>query len=27
VESPDRGNVVELPLVGSLHHHYRRQAA
>ncbi len=27
VEPSDRGNVVELPLVGSLHHHYRRQAA
>ena len=27
VESPDRGKVIELPLVGGLHHHYLRQAA
>jgi transposase InsO family protein len=27
VESPDRGKVTELPLVGGLHHHYLRQAA
>jgi hypothetical protein len=27
VESPDRGKVTELPLVGGLHHHYQRQAA
>jgi len=27
VESPDRGEVKEIPLVGSLHHHYRREAA
>jgi putative transposase len=27
VESPDRGNVIELPLVGGLHHRYLRQAA
>lgn len=27
VESAERGKVVELPLVGGLHHHYLRQAA
>jgi transposase InsO family protein len=27
VESPDRGKVIELPLVGGLHHRYLRQAA
>ena len=27
VESPERGKVIEMPLVGGLHHHYRRQAA
>ena len=27
VEPPERGKVVELPLVRGLHHHYRRQAA
>jgi putative transposase len=27
VESPDCGKVMELPLVGGLHHHYLRQAA
>ena len=27
VESPDRGKVIEMPLVGGLHHHYLRQAA
>ena len=27
VESPDRGKVTELPLVGGLHHHYLRKAA
>jgi putative transposase len=27
VESPDRGQVIELPLVGGLHHRYLRQAA
>jgi len=27
VESPDRGKVVEMPLLGGLHHHYLRQAA
>ena len=27
VESPDGGKVIELPLVGGLHHHYLRQAA
>jgi transposase InsO family protein len=26
VELPDRGKVIELPLVGGLHHHYLRQA-
>ncbi len=27
VESPDRGNVIEMPLLGGLHHQYLRQAA
>jgi putative transposase len=27
VESPDRGDVMEKPLVGGLHHHYLREAA
>ena len=27
VESPDRGNVTEMTLVGGLHHHYLREAA
>jgi putative transposase len=27
VELPVRGNVIEMPLVGGLHHHYLRQAA
>ena len=27
VESPDRGDVIERPLVGGLHHHYLREAA
>ena len=27
VESPEGGKVIELPLVGGLHHHYLRQAA
>ncbi len=27
VQSPDAGTVIELPLVGGLHHHYFRQAA
>jgi putative transposase len=27
VESPDRGGVIEIPLVGGLHHHYLREAA
>jgi len=27
VQLPDRGNVIELPLLGGLHHHYFRQAA
>ncbi len=27
VESLDRGKVIELPLVGGLHHHYLREAA
>jgi transposase InsO family protein len=27
VESPDRGKVIEIPLVGGLHHHYLREAA
>ena len=27
VESPDRGKVIEMPLVGGLHHQYLRQAA
>jgi putative transposase len=27
VESPDRGKVIEMPLVGGLHHPYLRQAA
>jgi transposase InsO family protein len=27
VEAPEIGKVIELPLVGGLHHHYRRQAA
>jgi hypothetical protein len=27
VESADRGDVIERPLVGALHHHYLREAA
>jgi putative transposase len=27
VESPDRGDVIEIPLVGRLHHHSLREAA
>jgi len=27
VEPPDHGNVVEIPMVGGLHHRYRRLAA
>ena len=27
VESPERGDVIEIPLVGGLHHHYLREAA
>jgi transposase InsO family protein len=27
VEAPDGGKIVEMPLVGGLHHHYLRQAA
>jgi len=27
VQLPDRGKVIEMPLVGGLHHHYLRQAA
>ena len=27
VESPECGKVIELPLVGGLHHHYLRRAA
>ncbi len=27
VESPDLGKVIEMPLVGGLHHHYLREAA
>lgn len=27
IQSPDRGKVIELPLLGGLHHHYFRQAA
>jgi len=27
VQSPDCGKVIEIPLVGGLHHHYLRQAA
>jgi transposase InsO family protein len=27
VQSPDRGNVIEVPLLGGLHYHYFRQAA
>ena len=27
VESPDLGKVIEMPLLGGLHHHYLRQAA
>ena len=27
VEAPDDGKVIEMPLVGGLHHQYRRQAA
>ncbi|MGD0259643.1 MAG: integrase core domain-containing protein [Verrucomicrobiota bacterium] len=27
VESPDRGDVIEMPLVGGLHHHCLREAA
>jgi hypothetical protein len=27
VESPERGKVIEIALVGGLHHHYLRQAA
>ncbi len=27
VESPEQGNVIELPQVGGLHHHYLRQVA
>jgi hypothetical protein len=27
VEPPEQGKIVELPLVGGLHHRYARQAA
>ena len=27
VEHPDRGGIVEIPMVGGLHHRYTRQAA
>jgi hypothetical protein len=27
VEPPERGDVIEIPLVGGLHHHYLREAA
>jgi len=27
IQLPDRGNVIEFPLLGGLHHHYFRQAA
>ena len=27
VESPDQGTIVEIPMVGGLHHRYTRQAA
>jgi transposase InsO family protein len=27
LQSPDGGKVIEMPLVGGLHHHYLRQAA
>ena len=27
VESPDQGKIIELPLMGGLHHRYFRQAA
>jgi len=27
LQCPERGKVIEMPLVGGLHHHYLRQAA
>ena len=27
MESPERGDVIEMPLLGGLHHHYLREAA
>jgi hypothetical protein len=27
VEHPDQGGIVEIPMVGGLHHRYTRQAA
>ena len=27
IQSPDCGTVIEIPLIGGLHHHYLRQAA
>ncbi len=27
IDPSERGKVVEFPMVGGLHHHYRRQAA
>ena len=27
IEPPDKGNIIELPLLGGLHHRYTHQAA